>query len=146
MLVTDGTDAALLKALRKAAAAEGALVELIAPHDRWLRHQRRRAHPGPPEGRRRPVRALRRRAILASAEGAALLAPMRRPRTSSPTPTPTASSSAYSPDAVALLDAAGVVAELDDGYIELDRHAAIATFIEACRDVRYWARTTVDQT
>ena len=34
VLVTDGTDATLLEALRKAATNEGALVELIAPMDR----------------------------------------------------------------------------------------------------------------
>lgn len=36
---------------------------------------------------------------------------------------------------------------LDDGYFMVDKPASITKFIEACRDLRYWARTrNVDQT
>ena len=48
------------------------------------------------------------------------------------------------PEAQALLEA---VVDLDDGYVALDGDAAIATFLEHCRTLRYWDRTpTVDQT
>ena len=97
-------------ALRKAAAAEGALVELIAPQIGGVVTQRRRAAAGPPEDRRRPVGALRRRRRSSPRPRAPpLLADRRRrPRTSSPTPTPTASSSPTPPTAGPLLEAAGV--------------------------------------
>ena len=48
---------------------------------------------------------------------------------------------AYHPAARPLLEAAGVAAELDDGYIALERRNAATTFIEQCRSVRYWQRT-----
>ena len=48
------------------------------------------------------------------------------------------------PDAQALVED---VAVLDDGYVALDGDAAIATFLEHCRTLRYWERMpTVDQT
>ena len=54
---------------------------------------------------------------------------------------------AYHSDASALLEAAGVAGELDDGYFQISAKASIATFVEACRGLRYWARTpSVDQT
>ena len=39
-----------------------------------------------------------------------------------------------------LLEAAGVAAELDDGYLALERKGDAATFLALCRSVRYWAR------
>ena len=54
---------------------------------------------------------------------------------------------AYTPDAAALLDAAGVTADIDDGYTVLAKGTAAADFIESCRNVRFWARArAVDQT
>ena len=50
----------------------------------------------------------------------------------------------FVPDAQALVED---VAVLDDGYVALDGDAAIATFLERCRTLRYWERMpTVDQT
>ena len=115
------------------------------PADRRRRHQRRQARAGPPEDRRRPVGALRRR---------------RHPRHRPTAPTLLAKDAAakdfvsdahahckfigYVPEAQALLEA---VVDLDDGYVALDGDAAIATFLEHCRTLRYWDRTpTVDQT
>ncbi len=60
VLVTDGSDAALLQALRKAATAEGAMVELVAPQVGGVVHERRQPPAGAPEDRRWPVRPLRR--------------------------------------------------------------------------------------
>ena len=60
-LVTDGTDAALLAALREAATAEGALVELVAPQIGGVVTSDGQLRARPPEDRRRPVGPLRRR-------------------------------------------------------------------------------------
>ena len=149
MLVTDGTDAALLDgAAQGAPTAEGALVELIAPQIGGVVAERRHAAcPAHQKVDGGPSVLYDAVAILPSAEGAALLAADPAAKDFVTDAHAHCKFIAYTPDAVALLDAAGVVAELDDGYIELDRRAAIATFIEACRDVRYWARTpSVDQT
>jgi catalase len=52
---------------------------------------------------------------------------------------------AYHPDAVALLEAAGV--GVDDGYVELLGRAPVTEFIQRCRALRHWAREAdVDQT
>ena len=48
---------------------------------------------------------------------------------------------AYHPDAEPLLDAAGVLAEIDDGYVALDSLSAPSTFLERCRKLRHWDRT-----
>ena len=143
-LITDGTDAELLTALREAATAEGALVELVAPQvggvvtsDGQLVPAHQKIEGGPSVLYDAVV-------ILASAEGAALLAKdaaakdfisdahahckyigfVPRPsRSSKPSSTSTTDTS------------------------PLDGDAAIATFLEQCRSLRYWERTpAIDQT
>ncbi len=121
VLVTDGVDAAMLKALRKAAAAEGALVELIAPQiggfvtsDGELIPAHQKVDGGPSVLYDAVV-------ILTSAEGAAPLAGDAAAKDFVTDAHAHGKFIAYTPDAVALLEAAGVVAELDDGYIELER-------------------------
>ena len=47
---------------------------------------------------------------------------------------------AYHPDAAPLLDAAGVLAEVDEGYVALDGRSAPSTFLERCRKLRHWDR------
>ena len=110
VLVTDGVDAALLKALRKAAAAEGALVELIAPHiggfvtsDGELIPAHQKVDGGPSVLYDAVV-------LLMSAEGAALLAADATAKDFVTDAHAHCKFIAYTPDAVALLDAAGVVA------------------------------------
>ena len=78
-------------------------------------------------------------AVLASVDGAALLAATPRPRTSSPTPTPTARFIGHVPSAAALFQAAGLTDLIDAGYIDLDT-AGVDSFIAACRQIRYWDR------
>ena len=146
VLVTDDVNAALLNAFRKAATAEGALVELIAPHIRGFVTSDGELIPAHQKIDGGPSVVYDAVVILVSAEGAALLAADATAKDFVTDAHAHCKFIAYTPDAVALLDAAGVGDELDDGYIELDRRTAIATFVEACRDVRYWARTpTGDQ-
>ncbi|MGH9271877.1 MAG: catalase HPII, partial [Ilumatobacteraceae bacterium] len=47
---------------------------------------------------------------------------------------------AYTAESQPLLEAAGVAAELDDGYVEVGGKQDLSTFIEQCRTVRYWDR------
>ena len=94
VLVTDGTDAVLLEALRKAADAEGALVELIAPWIGGVSTSDGTLVPAHQHVAGGPSVLYDAVVILASAEGAAAAAHrIQPPKTSSPTPTPTASSS-----------------------------------------------------
>jgi catalase len=139
-LVTDGTDAALLRALRKTATSEDALVELIAP---WIggvvtsdgtlvpAHQK---IDGGPSVLYDAV------AILASADGATTLANDPAAKDFVTDAHAHGKFIAYDPAALRLLEAAGVAAELDDGYVALERRDAVTSYIERCRAVRYWER------
>ena len=72
-------------------------------------------------------------AILASADGAAALAADPAAKDFVTDAHAHSKFVAYHPDAEPLLDAAGVVAELDDGYVALDSHSAPSTFLQRCR-------------
>jgi catalase len=43
-----------------------------------------------------------------------------------------------------LLAAAGVAGSIDDGYMPLGSKASFTTFVERCRDLRYWPRQLAD--
>ena len=58
ILVTDGTDAAILKALKAALGKEGATFEIIAPEGRWRQGQRRQLDRGRSDDRWRAVGAV----------------------------------------------------------------------------------------
>ena len=141
VLVTDGTDRAALDALRKAATAEGALTELVAPEiggvvlsDGELLPAHQRVDGGPSV----LYDAV---AILASAEGAARLA---KDPTALDFVTDAHAHRKFVGHVAAarpLLEAAGVAGEIDDGYVSLDAKASFTAFVERCRDVRYWDRT-----
>ncbi|MBS1182926.1 MAG: catalase, partial [Proteobacteria bacterium] len=47
---------------------------------------------------------------------------------------------AFSAEASALFEKAGVAPDADEGLISLKSAASIATFIESCRKLRLWAR------
>ena len=146
VLVTDGADAALLNALRKAAAAEGAQVELVAPQiggvvtsDGELIPARQKIDGGPSV-------LFDAVAILASADGAAGLAADPAAKDFVTDAHHHCKLIAYHPDAEPLLDAAGVLTEVDEGYVALDSRAAPSTFLERCRELRYWDRAKVPAT
>jgi catalase len=139
-LVTDGTERRSLDALRKAATAEGAMVELIAPEiggavlsDGELVPAHQRVDGGPSV----LYDAV---AILASAEGAARLAAQPAARDFVHDAHAHAKFIGYTQDAQPLLDAAGVADAIDDGYIVLGDRASFAAFVRRCRDVRFWPR------
>ena len=140
VLITDDTDAALLTALRNTATNEGAQVELIAPRiggvvtsDGKLLPAHQRIDGGPSV----LYDAV---AILASAEGAAALTTNPAAKDFITDAHAHAKYIAYTPTAIPLLEAAGIADKLDDGYITLDTNTAIATFLEHCRNLRFWQR------
>ena len=141
MLVTDGADARLLKAFRKAAAAEGALVELIAPHiggfipsDGELIPTHQKIDGGPSVLYDAVV-------ILVSAEGAALLAADATAKDFVTDAHAHCKFIAYTPDAVALLDAAGVVASSTTATSNSTDAPLSPRSSKPVGNVRYWART-----
>ncbi len=140
ILVTDGADAALVKGLKAAAEAEGAMVEFVAPKvggaeasdGSWIEGDQK--VDGGPSVLYDAV------AVLPSADGAALL-----------TKTPTAQDFvsdafahckfiAYSAHAMVLFEKAGIAADMDDGFFKLAAADDAKAFIKACGKLRFWAR------
>jgi catalase len=78
--------------------------------------------------------------VLASAEGAALLANNPAAKDFVSDAHAHCKYIGYTPETQPLLDAAGIK-ELDDGYVALGGDGAIATFLQRCRTLRYWERT-----
>ena len=141
VLVTDGTDATLLEALRKAATSEGALVELIAPWIGGVRTSDGALIPAHQHVAGGPSVLYDAVAILASAEGATALAADPAAKDFVTDAHAHGKFIAYDPASVPLLEAAGVARELDDGYVALERRGAVTDFIERSRSVRYWQRS-----
>ena len=82
-------------------------------------------------------------AILASADGAAKLAADPAAKDFVTDAHHHCKLIAYHPDAAPLLDAAGVLGEVDEGYVALENRSAATTFVERCRKLRHWDRTKV---
>jgi catalase len=140
-LITDGTDATLLEALREAATDEGALVELIAPKiggavlsDGTLMPAHQKIDGGPSV----LYDAV---AVLASSEGAALLAQQKPAVDFVNDAHAHCKFIAHTAESQALLAAAGVADYLDDGYVAIGGRGDVAGFVARCRAVRFWART-----
>jgi catalase len=144
-LVTDGTDAELLSALREAATAEGALVELVAPQvggvvtsDGQLVPAHQKIEGGPSVLYDAVV-------VLATAESIPLLAKEAAAKDFISDAHAHCKFIGYVPEAQPLLED---VVDLDDGCIALDGDgkAGVDAFIEQCRSLRHWVRTpTVDK-
>jgi len=146
VLVTDGVDAALLHGLRKAAAAEGALVELVAPQIGGVVTSDGELIPAHQKIDGGPSVLYDAIAILASADGAAALAADAAAKDFVTDAHHHCKFIAYHPEAGVLLDAAGVLTDIDEGYVALDSRSAPSTFLERCRELRHWDRAKVPAT
>ena len=49
----------------------------------------------------------------------------------------------YVEDALPLLAAAGVADRLDEGFVALDEDDGVTTFVQACRQLRFWTRESL---
>jgi len=141
ILVTDGTDARLLAALTAAAEAEGAVVELIAPKIGGIVATDKTHHPVHQKIDGGPSVLYDAVAVIPSARGAALLASNAAAKDFVNDAHAHCKFVGYSPNAVALFDAAGLTDLIDDGYVHLDARKTTATsFIKTCRRLRHWGR------
>jgi catalase len=138
VLVSDGTDAKLVRAVRDAAEREGAMVDVVAPTVGGVALTDRstlvadHAVPGGPSVLFDAV------AVLVSAEGAALMATDPAAKDFVSDAYAHAKFVAYAPGAAALLQAAGV--QPDAGFVELRTPGDAKRFLELCRTLRYWDR------
>jgi catalase len=140
VLVTDGASAPVFKALKAAAAAEGALIELIAPAingvdlDDGTHIAAQQMIGGGPSVLYDAV------AVLASTEGVAEIAQLPAAKDFVTDAHAHKKFIAYTPAADQLFAAAGLGDLVDEGYTELTARTAAKRFVEACRQVRYWDR------
>ena len=140
VLVTDGVDIDLVKALQAALKKEGAMIEFVAPHvggveasdGTWIEAQQK--IDGGPSVLYDAV------AILVSDAGVKDLAKMPPARDFVADAFAHCKFIAYSAAAQPLLEKAGIWADLDDGCVELGKKADAAGFIDLCGALRFWDR------
>ena len=140
VLVTDGVDIALLKALYSALEAEGAFIEIVSPKvggveasdGTWVEGKQMLG--GGPSVLYDAV------AVLASPDGAALLAKDAAAKDFVSDAFAHCKFIAYSADAMPLFEKAGVAPDLDAGCIELGAEEDATRFVEMCRELRFWER------
>ena len=140
VLVGEGADAAVLKALKTAAEAEGAMVEFVAPKiggveasdGTWIEAGQK--VDGGPSVLYDAV------AVVASSDGTAELAKMPPARDFVSDAFAHCKFIAYVGDAMPLFDKAGLASDLDEGCFELRDAGEAKDFIAACGRLRFWER------
>ncbi len=141
-LLTDGVDIKLLESLKSALRDEGALLEIVAPKvggvrasdGSWI--EAKQKIDGGPSVLYDAV------ALLPSEEGAELLAKEPAARDFVADAFAHMKFIGYTAAAAILFEKAGVAENRDEGFIALKGQADCATFVTACRQVRYWNRPT----
>ncbi|MEF2552653.1 catalase [Aurantimonas sp. A2-1-M11] len=140
VLVTDGVDARLLAGLKSAIEAEGAMMELVAPmvggveasDGSWI--EAKQKVDGGPSLLYDAV------AVLASSDGAAILANEATARDFVTDAFAHCKFIAYSAEAMPLFEKAGLAADLDEGCLQLGSAGGAPAFIAHCRKLRHWQR------
>jgi catalase len=139
VLTTDGADAKLLAALRQAAEAEGALIEIVAPTVSGVTASDGNPIPAKQKINGGPSVLYDAIAVIASTEGAALLAREATAKDFVSDAFAHAKFIAYSEAAATLFEKAGVP-ETDGGFVALKQPADAKRFVDACRKLRFWER------
>lgn len=140
VLVTDGFDAAVFDALREAVAAEGAMIEVIAPavggvkNDSGAFLDAQQKIGGGPSVLYDAV------AILPSPDGTKQLLRNAAAKDFVSDAFAHLKYIAYVEAAVPLFEKAGIAAEMDEGFVALDDAGNAAAFVTACRKLRFWER------
>jgi len=141
VVITDGTDAALLDALQKAAKAEGTLIELVAPVVGGVTLTDGKTIPASQKIVGAPSVLYDAVVLLSSAKGTKLLSREATARDFVADAFAHAKFIAYGPDASPLLAKGGITPdEMDDGVIAIKSDADFEPFIATCRKLRFWDR------
>lgn len=136
VLLADGAPTAVVRALRSAAKAEGAQVELIAPTIGGAVLDDGSVEPVDQMVGGGPSVLYDAVAVVVSAEGAEELAAWPAAIDFVTDAHTHAKFVGYTPEAAALFD------QVDDGYVELGGRGSARRLVERCRDLRYWERVT----
>jgi catalase len=140
VLVSDGVDIDLVKALKDAIVAEGAMLEFVAPMVGGVKASDGTWIEGDEKINGAPSVVYDSVAILLSTAGAALLANEATARDFVTDAFSHAKFIAYNAEAMPLLDKANVAVDIDGGFIELKSSSDAKSFVQACRKVRFWER------
>ncbi len=137
-LVTDGTDAKILTALKDALKAEGAMLTLIAPEIGGIKDSAGTWHDADEKLDGGPSVLFDAVALLPSKEGVERLAKMPPARDFVADATAHQKFIAYTAAASPLFEKASVT--LDEGFVPLKTQADCAAFVATCRKLRFWDR------
>ena len=142
-LVADGTDAELVEELRFALAAEGALLELVAPTvggftaaDGSVVAADQKYGGGPSVVYDAVV-------VLTGPPSTGSLRDDAFPAAFVADAFAHCKFIGYVDDALSVFDSAGIGDRLDDGFVALDDDDGVSTFVQACRQLRYWQRESL---
>ncbi|WP_140987054.1 catalase [Asticcacaulis tiandongensis] len=140
ILISDGADAALYKAIVDTATTAGATVEVVAStpgqvelSDGTKIPVQHKVDGGPSVLFDFPV-------ILTNGPGADKLSKLSPARDFVSDAFAHFKFVAYSPEAVQLIEKAGIIDDLDSGFIELEGSGALSGYFEKLPEIRYWAR------
>jgi catalase len=139
LLMTDGVDDGLLEAVIAAFEGEGAMIEPIAPQVGGITTAGGKQIPAKQKIDGAPSVLYDAVAVLATEDGVEALKSMHPARCFAADAFAHAKFIAMTPEAEALFDSVGVT-ERDAGMFTLSEPAAASTFLEACRELRYWDR------
>ncbi len=140
LLVTDGADAGLFKALTDAIEAEGAIFEVIAPHIGGVKLSDGALLPADQKIDGGPSVLFDAVAVLVSEEGAAILSNDKTAKDFVNDAFAHCKFIAHTSAAEVLFAKAGVADDMDEGFVSLSSAKDATTFVEACRAIRLWAR------
>ncbi len=144
-LVSDGVDAKLLAALKKAVEAEGAVLKLIAPEVGGVKASDGKVVSADEKLEGGPSVLFDAVAILLPEEGGALLATFPAARDFVADAVVHKKFIAYVDATMPLFEKAGLSADLDEGFVPLDQPADCKSFVTRCRELRYWERDGIDR-
>ncbi|HVY14140.1 MAG TPA: catalase [Rhodopila sp.] len=139
ILASDGADATVLTALMKAAEAEGAAVELIAPTVAGVTDSKGKKHAAQQKVNGGPSVLYDAVAVVVSEQGARMLVQEATARDFVADAFAHAKFIGYTQAAAPLLQRAGVT-EPDDGVMTLASAADASAFLGKCRALRFWPR------
>ncbi len=147
VLMTDGADAGMFKALQTAAGKEGVSLEVVAPTVGGVKDSESKKIAARQKVDGGPSVLYDAVAIITSEKGAQMLAADATAKDFVNDAFAHCKFLAYVPEVLPLLEAAGIDEMLDGGCIRLVNQEAVKGFIKSCRAVRYWGREPgVDQT
>jgi catalase len=139
VLVTNGTDAAVLAGLRSAAEHERVNVELVAPTVGGIEASDGTRLPADQKIDGGPSVLYDAVVVLASKNGASALASVPAARDFVTDAYAHCKFIGHTVDAMPLFEASGLASLMDEGFISLDDHAA-TDFITRCAKLRFWPR------